>query len=222
MQDDLLKNIPCENGVALMFIDGGFTLASDGGARDCVNPANGEVIVRVAEGTVADAERAILAAHSAFHKGPWGESLAQDRARLLNMLADSIDEHAEELSRLETLNNGKPLRETQYDMADAANCFRYYAGFATKPHGQTFDVPASSQTFTVREPIGVCGQIIPWNYPLLMAAWKLAPALAAGNTCILKPSEITPLTALRLAALIKQAGFPNGVVNILTGAGPVV
>jgi betaine-aldehyde dehydrogenase len=107
-------------------------------------------------------------------------------------------------------------------VADAANCFRYYAGFATKPHGQTFDVPASSQTFTVREPIGVCGQIIPWNYPLLMAAWKLAPALAAGNTCILKPSEITPLTALRLGALIKEAGFPNGVVNILTGAGPVV
>jgi betaine-aldehyde dehydrogenase len=222
MQDDLLKNLRCENGVALMFIDGEFTAASDGGARDCVNPANGDVIVRVAEGTVADAERSILAAHAAFHKGPWGESLAQDRARLLNQLADSIDEHAAELSRLETLNNGKPLRETQYDMTDAANCFRYYAGFATKPHGQTFDVPASSQTYTVREPIGVCGQIVPWNYPLLMAAWKLAPALAAGNTCILKPSEITPLSALRLAALVKQAGFPNGVVNILTGAGPVV
>jgi betaine-aldehyde dehydrogenase len=222
MQDDLLKNLHRANGVALMFIDGEFSAASDGGARECVNPANGEIIVRVAEGTLADAERAILAAHAAFHKGPWGDSLAQDRARLLNKLADSIDGHAEELSRLETLNNGKPLRETQYDVADAANCFRYYAGLATKPQGQTFDVPAASQSFTVREPIGVCGQIIPWNYPLLMAAWKLAPALAAGNTCILKPSEITPLTALRLAILIKEAGFPNGVANILTGAGPVV
>jgi betaine-aldehyde dehydrogenase len=222
MQDDMLKNLHRRDDVALMFIDGEFTAASDGGARECVNPANGEVVVRVAEGTAADAERAILAAHAAFHKGPWGESPAQDRAKLLNALADSIDEHAEELSRLETLNNGKPLRETQYDMTDAANCFRYYAGYATKPHGQTFDVPAASQTFTVREPIGVCGQIIPWNYPLLMAAWKLAPALAAGNTCILKPSEITPLTALRLADLIARVGFPKGVVNILTGAGPVV
>jgi betaine-aldehyde dehydrogenase len=222
MQDDVLKNLHRRDDVVLMFIDGEFTAASDGGARDCVNPANGDVIVRVAEGTTADAQRAILAAHAAFHSGPWGESSAQDRAKLLNALADSIDEHAEELSRLETLNNGKPLRETQYDMADAANCFRYYAGYATKPHGQTFDVPAASQTFTVREPIGVCGQIIPWNYPLLMAAWKLAPALAAGNTCILKPSEITPLTALRLADLIARAGFPKGVVNILTGAGPVV
>ena len=222
MQDDLLKNLRRENGVALMFIDGEFRAASDGGTSVCVNPANGEVIVKVAEGTAADAERAIRAARAAFDKGPWGESLAQDRARLLNKLADSIDEHAEELSRLETLNNGKPLRETQYDIADAANCFRYYAGLATKPHGQTFDVPAASQSFTVREPIGVCGQIIPWNYPLLMAAWKLAPALAAGNTCILKPSEITPLSALRLAVLVKEAGFPNGVVNILTGAGPVV
>ncbi|HEY5093983.1 MAG TPA: aldehyde dehydrogenase family protein [Candidatus Eremiobacteraceae bacterium] len=222
MQDDLLKNLHRENGVALMFIDGVFSAASDGGTSKCINPSNGELIVRVAEGTLADAERAIRAAREAFQNGPWGESLAQDRARLLHRLADRIDEHAEELSRLETLNNGKPLRETQYDMTDAANCFRYYAGLATKPHGQTFDVPAASQSFTVREPIGVCGQIIPWNYPLLMAAWKLAPALAAGNACILKPSELTPLTALRLAVLIKEAGFPNGVVNILTGAGAVV
>jgi len=114
------------------------------------------------------------------------------------------------------------LRETEYDVADAANCFRYYAGLATKPGGETFDVPAASQTFVVREPIGVCGQIIPWNYPLLMAAWKLAPALAAGNTCILKPSELTPLTALRLASWIEELEFPKGVVNIVLGPGPVV
>jgi betaine-aldehyde dehydrogenase len=137
-------------------------------------------------------------------------------------LAEKIDENAAELSRIETLNNGKPLRETEYDMVDAANCFRYYAGLATKPGGETFDVPAASQTFVVREPIGVCGQIIPWNYPLLMAAWKLAPALAAGNTCILKPSELTPLTALRLATWIEELKFSKGVVNIVLGPGPVV
>ena len=114
------------------------------------------------------------------------------------------------------------MRETGYDLADAANCFRYYAGLATKPHGETFDVPAPSQTFTVREPIGVCGQIVPWNYPLLMAAWKLAPALAAGNVCVLKPSELTPLTALRLAKIIDGCGLPKGVLSVITGAGPVV
>jgi betaine-aldehyde dehydrogenase len=122
---------------------------------------------------------------------------------------------------LETLGCGKPLREANYDVADAANCFRYYAGLATKPHGQTYDVPAPSQSFTVREPIGVCGQIVPWNYPLLMAVWKLAPALAAGNVCILKPSEYTPLSALWLAKLVADVGFPDGVLSVLPGAGPV-
>ena len=205
-----------------MYIDGTWTAASDGGARELVNPANGDVIAKVAEGTKEDAERAIKAAHHAFYDGPWGESLALDRARLLFRLAEKIDEHAAELSRIETLNNGKPLRETEYDMTDAANCFRYYAGLATKPGGETFDVPAASQTFVVREPIGVCAQIIPWNYPLLMAAWKLAPALAAGNTCILKPSELTPLSALRLATWLEELELPKGVVNIVCGAGPVV
>jgi betaine-aldehyde dehydrogenase len=220
--DELLRNIPQKNGTCLMYVGGSWVEASDGGTRELRNPANGEVIARVAEGTAQDAERAIQAAHEAFYEGPWGDSLAQDRAKLLFRLADRIDEHATELSRLETLNNGKPLRETEFDMADAANCFRYYAGLATKPHGQTFEVPAPSQTFVVREPIGVCGQIIPWNYPLLMAAWKLAPALAAGNTCVLKPSELTPLTALRLATWIDELEFPKGVVNIVLGAGPVV
>jgi betaine-aldehyde dehydrogenase len=220
--DELLKNLKRKGDAFLMFINGEWTAASDGATRDLVNPANGQVYAKVVEGTKEDAERAIRAARAAFDEGPWGESLAQDRARLLFRLADKIDEHATELSRIETLNNGKPLRETEYDMADAANCFRYYGGLATKPGGETFDVPAASQTFVVREPIGVCGQIIPWNYPLLMAAWKLAPALAAGNTCILKPSELTPLTALRLAAWIEELEFPKGVVNIVLGAGPVV
>ncbi|MDQ6767593.1 MAG: aldehyde dehydrogenase family protein [Candidatus Eremiobacteraeota bacterium] len=205
-----------------MYVNGEWAAAADGGTRDLVNPANGEVFAKVAEGTKEDAERAIRAAHEAFYNGPWGESLAQDRAKLLFRLAEKIEEHATELSRIETLNNGKPLRETEFDMADAANCFRYYAGLATKPGGETFDVPAASQTFVVREPIGVCGQIIPWNYPLLMAAWKLAPALAAGNTCILKPSELTPLSALLLATWIEELEFPKGVVNIVVGAGPVV
>ncbi len=219
---DLLANLKSKNGVYLMYINGEWCAASDGGTRELVNPANGEIYAKVAEGTKDDAERAIRAAHAAFYEGPWGESLALDRAKLLFRLAEKIDEHAGELSRIETLNNGKPLRETEYDMTDAANCFRYYAGLATKPSGETFDVPAASQTFVVREPIGVCGQIIPWNYPLLMAAWKLAPALAAGNVCILKPSELTPLSALRLATWLEELEFPKGVVNIVLGAGAVV
>jgi betaine-aldehyde dehydrogenase len=219
---ELLKNLKKSGDVYLMYIDGRWSAASDGGVRDLLNPASGEVIAKVAEGTKEDAERAILGAHQAFYEGPWGESSALDRAKLLFRLAEKIDENATELSRIETLNNGKPLRETEYDVTDAANCFRYYAGLATKPMGQTFDVPAPSQTMVVREPIGVCGQIIPWNYPLLMAAWKLAPALAAGNTCVLKPSELTPLTALRLATWIEELEFPSGVVNIVAGAGPVV
>mgnify|MGYP001403144876 FL=1 len=219
---ELLKHLKRKGDVFLMFINGEWAAASDGGSRELTNPANGQVFAKVAEGAAQDAERAILAAREAFDNGPWRDSLALDRAKLLFRLADKIDEHTTELSRMETLNNGKPLRETEYDVADAANCFRYYAGLATKPGGETFDVPAASQTFVVREPIGVCGQIIPWNYPLLMAAWKLAPALAAGNTCILKPSELTPLTALRLASWIEELEFPKGVVNIVLGPGPVV
>jgi betaine-aldehyde dehydrogenase len=147
---------------------------------------------------------------------------AADRAALLFKVADAIDASRDEFMRIDTLNNGKPLRETEYDAVDAANCFRYYAGLATKPHGQTFDVPAPSQTFTVREPIGVCGQIVPWNYPLLMATWKLAPALAAGNVCVLKPAELTPLSAIRLAGIFHDLDFPPGVVNVVTGAGATV
>ncbi len=221
-KEDFLRNLPQSGGACLMYVDGAFRPASDGGTRKLINPSNGEVCAVVAEGTKDDAERAIRAARDAFDNGTWAETPALDRAKLLFKLADKIDEHFTELSRLETLNNGKPVRETEYDVTDAANCFRYYAGLATKPHGQTFDVPAPSQTFVVREPIGVCGQIIPWNYPLLMGAWKLAPALAAGNACILKPSELTPLTALRLATLIEEVGFPKNVVQIVLGSGPVV
>jgi betaine-aldehyde dehydrogenase len=210
------------DGTALMYIAGQWCPASDGGTRDLIDPGTGDTIGRVAEGTTTDALRAIAAARAAFDSGPWPHTYAHDRAKLLVRVADAIDAHADELARIETLNAGKPLRETEADVADAANCFRYYAGLATKPHGESFDVPAPSQTFTVREPIGVCGQIVPWNYPLLMAAWKLAPALAAGNVCVLKPSELTPLTALRLAEIFDDAGLPHGVLSIVTGAGPVV
>jgi betaine-aldehyde dehydrogenase len=220
--EEILRNLPRIGGVVPMYVDGQWKLASDGGTRELDNPANGRAIAIVAEGTAADAEAAIAAARRAFDAGPWASMSAAERATLLFKLADAIDAHRDEFMRIDTLNNGKPLRETEYDAVDAANCFRYYAGLATKPHGQTFDVPAPSQTFTVREPIGVCGQIVPWNYPLLMATWKLAPALAAGNVCVLKPSELTPLSTIRLATIFEELEFPPGVVNIVLGAGATV
>jgi betaine-aldehyde dehydrogenase len=207
-------------GTVLLFLGGTWSAASDGATRESIDPATGEVVARVAEATREDAERAIAIARAAFDEGPWPQTAALDRARLLNRLADAIDANAADFASIETLDCGKPLREAEYDVADAANCFRYYAGLATKPHGQTFDVPAPSQSFTVREPIGVCGQIVPWNYPLLMSVWKLAPALAAGNVCILKPSEYTPLSALWLAKLAQEIGLPDGALSVLPGAGP--
>lgn len=201
-----------------LFIDGKF---EDGASeRTLYNPANGEVLCKVAEASTAQVEKAIKAARKAFDHGPWPRLTAQERSAFLFKLAEKIDEHADELAQLETLNGGKPLREAKYDVADAAGCFRYYAGLVTKPTGQTVDVPAPSVTQIVREPIGVCGQIIPWNFPFLMAAWKLAPALAAGNTCILKPSEYTPLTVIKLAEILKEIELPQGVVNIVLGDGP--
>jgi betaine-aldehyde dehydrogenase len=219
---ELANLITSAGGVASLLIDGVWSGASDDASRPLIDPGTGETFAHVAEGTLADAQRAIAAARAAFDRGPWRTTSAQDRAKVLFAIADALEARAEEFSRLETLNAGKPLRETEYDVADAANCFRYYAGIATKAHGETYDVPAPSQSFTVREPIGVCGMIVPWNYPLLMAVWKLAPALAAGNTCVLKPSELTPLTALLLARVLHDAGLPPGVVNVVTGAGPIV
>ncbi|MFY9718706.1 MAG: aldehyde dehydrogenase family protein [Candidatus Cybelea sp.] len=222
MNKEILANLPREGGVIPMYVDGCWRLAADGATRKLFNPADGRPVAVVAEASAADAETAITAARRAFDEGPWRATSAADRAALLFKVADAIDASRDEFMRIDTLNNGKPLRETEYDAVDAANCFRYYAGLATKPHGQTFDVPAPSQTFTVREPIGVCGQIVPWNYPLLMATWKLAPALAAGNVCVLKPAELTPLSAIRLAAIFHELEFPPGVVNVVTGAGATV
>lgn len=216
---ETLAHLPRIGGVVPMYVDGEWRLGAEGRTRELFNPSNGESIATVAEAAEADVEAAVAAARKAFDEGPWASTNAAERAALLFRVADAIDAHRDEFMRIDTLNNGKPLRETEYDAVDAANCFRYYAGLATKPHGQTFDVPAPSQTFTVREPIGVCGQIVPWNYPLLMATWKLAPALAAGNVCILKPSELTPLSTIRLAAIFEDLGFPPGVLNVVTGAG---
>ncbi|CAN5250527.1 aldehyde dehydrogenase family protein [soil metagenome] len=201
-----------------LWIDGKFVEGAS--QRTLINPANGKELCKVSEANKSQVEQAIKAARQAFDHGPWPRLTAQDRAAFLYKLAAKIEENAEELAELETLNGGKPLRETQYDMADAAACFRYYAGLATKPTGQSIDVPAASVTTVVREPIGVCGQIIPWNYPLLMGAWKLAPALAAGNTCVIKPSEYTPLTMIKLAELMQELDLPNGVVNVVLGDGP--
>ncbi|MBV8373677.1 MAG: aldehyde dehydrogenase family protein [Candidatus Eremiobacteraeota bacterium] len=220
--DEILRSLPRIEGTIPMYVDGGWRTALDGGTRDLIDPSTGERIATVSEGSERDADLAIRAARKAFDEGPWSSTSAADRAALLLKVADAIDAHRVDFVRIDTLNNGTPLPECAYDAIDAANCFRYYAGLATKPHGQTFDVPAPSQSFTVREPIGVCGQIIPWNYPLLMAVWKLAPALAAGNVCVLKPAELTPLSALRLAMIFDELEFPAGVVNVVTGAGATV
>jgi len=200
-----------------LLIDGKF---EDGASeRTLYNPATGKPLCKVAESGKQHVDRAIKAARKAFDEGPWPRLTAMERAQFLFKIAEKIEENAEELAELETLNGGKPLREAKYDVADAANCFRYYAGLMTKPTGQTVDVPSPSVTMIVREPIGVCAQIIPWNYPLLMAAWKLAPALGAGNTCILKPSELTPLSAVRLAELFQEIELPAGVLNLILGDG---
>lgn len=204
-----------------MFLNGAWVDAIDGGTREILNPANNELLAIASDGGERDAELAIQHARKAFDEGPWPQMRAQERASHLFKLADLIDKHAEELATMETRNNGKPLREAKYDVADAAACFRYYAGLITKPLGQTYEVgDPTIQSMVVREPIGVCGQIIPWNYPLLMAAWKLAPGLAAGNCCILKPAEATPMTAIRLFELIAEAGFPAGSAQLLLGPGP--
>lgn len=202
-----------------MYIDGKFTVAKNGATRDIIDPGNGTLIAKVPESTKEDAVLAIKAARTAFDEGTWKKTTALDRGKLLFKLADLIRANATRFAELETRNGGKPLPEAEYDVADAANCFEFYAGLATKIHGETMSVPANSFSYVVREPIGVCGQIIPWNFPLLMAAWKLAPALAAGNTVVLKPSELTPMTALELFKLIDQCGFPAGVVNLITGPG---
>ena len=199
-----------------------FVDAVSGKTFDTVNPATGEVIAHVAEADAPDVDLAVRAARKAFHaKAPWRRMSASERGKLLNRLADLIEENIEELATLESLDNGKPRHVARTaDLPLVIACYRYYAGWADKIQGKTIPIAGDYFCYTRHEPVGVVGQIIPWNFPLLMQAWKLAPALACGNTVVLKLAEQTPLSGLRVGELIIEAGFPEGVVNILPGYGP--
>src|SRR5579871_5045864 len=209
-----------------MLINGQWVNAASGKTFPTYNPATGEVLAQVAEGDREDIDRAVQAARNAFDKGPWRRMTASERGRLIWKLSDLLEKYTEEFGYIESLDNGKPLNVAKAaDVPLAVDLFRYMAGWATKIEGNTIplSVPytpgAKYLAYTLREPVGVVGQIIPWNFPLLMAAWKLGPALATGCTVVLKLAEQTPLTGLRLAELINEAGFPEGVVNVLTGYG---
>jgi betaine-aldehyde dehydrogenase len=201
------------------FINGQWVASASGETFPVYDPSTEEVIAQVASSDAADIDKAVKAARAAFDSGTWPTTTAQDRGRILFKLADKIRQHAAQLAELECRNTGKPIVEAEFDIADVATCFEYYGGLASKVTGNVNPVPANALSFTMREPIGVAGQIIPWNYPLLMAAWKLAPAIAAGCTCVLKPAEQTPLTALEFANWFEEAGLPPGVVNIVNGFG---
>jgi phenylacetaldehyde dehydrogenase len=209
-----------------LFINGKWTDAASGKTFETPNPATGETLARVAEGDREDINRAVGAARKAFEDGPWSRMSPSERGRIIWRIGDLILEHTDELAQLESLDNGKPFAVAQAaDVPLAADLFHYMAGWATKIEGNTINISvpympgANFHSYTLREPLGVVGQIIPWNFPLLMAAWKLGPALAAGNCVVLKPAEQTPLTALRLAELIAEAGMPAGVVNVVPGFG---
>jgi len=204
-----------------MLIGGKWVDSVSGKAFATLNPATGEKNCDVAEGDQADIDLAVKAARKAFEEGPWSRMSAAERGRLLNRLADLIEKHQEELAALETLDNGKPYRDAiAADLPLTIKCYRYYAGWADKIHGKTIPIEGDFFCYTRHEPVGVVGQIIPWNFPLLMQAWKWGPALAAGCTIVLKPAEQTPLSALRVAELAQQAGIPDGVVNVVPGYGP--
>ena len=205
-----------------LLIDGQWVESAQGGSFPTVNPATGEVLTMCAEASGEDIDRAVAAARRALESGPWKKMSASERGKILWRVGDLILQHVDELAELESLDQGKPFTEaSKIDVPMAAECMQYFAGWATKIHGDTIPVRGNHLNYTLREPIGVCGLIIPWNFPLLLATWKLGPALAAGNTVVLKPAEQTPLSALRLGELLLEAGIPPGVVNILPGFGPV-
>ena len=204
-----------------LLIDGEWCDAISGKTFATFNPATEEKIADVAEGDAADVDKAVKAARRALESGPWSKMDARDRGRLINKLADLVEKNVEELAALETLDNGKPIRDARAaDLPLVIDCLRYYAGWADKIHGQTIPVRGNYFTYTRREPVGVAGQIIPWNFPLLMVAWKWGPALASGCTVVMKPAEQTPLTCLRIAELAMEAGIPKGVINVIPGYGP--
>ncbi len=203
-----------------LFIDGEWVDASDGATLDSYNPSTGDVLARVARAGEADIDRAVAAARKAFDPdGTWRRMDAIDRGELVARIGGAIANRADALKELETLDNGKPIREAAIDIDQAVDAFRYYAGWASKLEGETIPVRGRVLNYTIREPVGVVGGIIPWNFPLLMAAWKVAPALACGNTVVLKPAEQTPLTALELGAIADEVGLPPGVLNVVPGYG---
>src|SRR5205809_2396207 len=209
-----------KGGPKKLFIGGRWVEAASGKTFDTIDPATGEVLARVAEGAAEDIDRAVAAARKAFDRGTWRELPPAERAKVLWKVGDLLEERGNEFAQLETLDNGMPINDALlFHLPLAAATFRYYAGWVTKLDGATQQVslPGKYLSYTLREPVGVVGQIIPWNFPLLMAAWKLAPALACGNSVVLKPSEETPLSALLLAELLQEADVPAGVVNVVPG-----
>jgi aldehyde dehydrogenase (NAD+) len=204
-----------------MLIDGKWVESASGKTFPTLNPATGETICQVAEGDKADIDLAVKAARKAFEKGPWSKMSASERGRHMYKLADAVEKNQAELAALESLDNGKPIGDaTAADLPLTIACYRYFAGWADKNTGQTIPIAGPFFCYTRHEPVGVVGQIIPWNFPLLMQAWKWGPALACGNTVVLKPAEQTPLTALRVAQLAQEVGFPDGVINVVPGYGP--
>src|SRR5512141_1054103 len=202
-----------------LLINNEWRAAASGDTMDVVNPATEEVIAKVASAGGADLDDAVHAARSALD-GPWGQMSARERGRLVRRLGDRLLERADEVARLETLHNGKPISESRHiEIPAAAECFEYFGGWSDKVMGETIPVKGNHLTYTLREPLGVVAAIVPWNFPLLLAVWKVAPALACGNTVILKPASQTPLTALALGEIALEIGLPAGVLNVLTGPG---
>src|SRR5262244_1154807 len=202
-----------------MYINGEWVEGASKRTFPVYDPSTEEVIAQVPDADADDVNRAVAAAKTAFEQGPWGQATAQERGRVLFRLADKVRQNAAKLAELECRNSGKPIVEAEFDINDVATCFEYYGGLATKILGFVNPVPDNAMSLTLKEPVGVAGQIIPWNYPLLMGAWKLAPAIAAGCCCVLKPAEQTPLTALEVAKWFDEVGLPKGVVNVVTGFG---
>jgi len=212
----VLKNLQTK-----LLIDGNWVDPVKGETFDTYNPATGDVIAKVAQATSEDVDRAVKAARKALETGPWSKMDAADRGRLLYRLADKIAENAEDLAVMESINCGKTIADSRGDMQGVVNSLRYYAGWADKIEGKTVPVRGPFLSYTLRQPVGVVGQIIPWNFPLFMLAWKWGPALACGNTIVMKPAEQTPLTALKVAQMALDVGFPPGVINMLNGVGEV-
>src|SRR6202522_196930 len=202
-----------------MFINGEWVASKTNKTFPVYDPSTEEVIAQAPEANAEDVNRADAAAKAAFKDGPWATTTAQERGRVLFRLAEKVRQNLPMLAELECRNSGKPIVEAEFDINDVATCFEYYGGLATKVVGYVNPVPDNAMSLSLKEPMGVAGQIIPWNYPLTMAAWKLAPALAAGCTCVLKPAEQTPLTVLEMANYFAECGLPPGVVNIITGFG---